>query len=124
MNDVYQSEKYTQPTRRSIFIGTVLAALVATAILVTIVLPVEYGIDPTGLGSSLGLAVIAAADIAPVEVAQPPEIPQSTPDSEQYAHSTDAPFRTETIEIPMQGEKESLNVAVAAGIILFSMTDL
>ena len=106
MNDVYQSEKYTQPTRRSIFIGTVLAALVATAILVTIVLPVEYGIDPTGLGSSLGLAVIAAADIAPVEVAQPPEIPQSTPDSEQYAHSTDAPFRTETIEIPMQGDEE------------------
>ena len=40
MNEVYQSEKYTQPTRRSIFIGTLLAALVATAILVTIVLPV------------------------------------------------------------------------------------
>lgn len=35
--------------------STILAALVAVAILVTAVLPAEYGVDPTGIGHVLGL---------------------------------------------------------------------
>lgn len=35
--------------------STILAALAAVAILVTAVLPAEYGIDPTGIGQVLGL---------------------------------------------------------------------
>lgn len=35
--------------------ATGLAALIAAAILAIIVLPAEYGIDPTGIGSALGL---------------------------------------------------------------------
>lgn len=43
------------PSSAQLLRSTVFAAVAAAAILVTIVLPSEYGIDPTGAGSALGL---------------------------------------------------------------------
>ena len=43
------------PSTRKLVRSTVIAAVSATAILVTVVLPAEYGIDPTGVGSALNL---------------------------------------------------------------------
>lgn len=43
------------PTSAQLLRSTIFAALAAGAILVTVVLPSEYGIDPTGAGSALGL---------------------------------------------------------------------
>jgi hypothetical protein len=44
-----------QPTLRQLNKATLLAVAAATVILVTAVLPAEYGVDPTGIGSALGL---------------------------------------------------------------------
>lgn len=56
------------PGRRSLVKASLLAMAVAAVILVTAVLPAEYGIDPTGVGSRLGLDALAEADApAPVE---------------------------------------------------------
>lgn len=44
------------PTSRQLIRSTILAILAAAAILVTLVLPAEYAIDPTGIGRALGLA--------------------------------------------------------------------
>ncbi len=43
------------PSSGQLIRSTVVAAAAAAAILVTVVLPSEYGIDPTGAGSALGL---------------------------------------------------------------------
>lgn len=43
------------PTSRQLVRSTIVAAAAAAAILVTIVLPSEYGVDPTGVGRVLGL---------------------------------------------------------------------
>ena len=43
------------PTTRRLLRSTAVAAVAAAAILVTVVLPAEYAIDPTGLGRVLGL---------------------------------------------------------------------
>ena len=43
------------PTTRKLLRSTAIAAVSATAILVAVVLPAEYGIDPTGVGSALNL---------------------------------------------------------------------
>lgn len=43
------------PTSGQLLRSTVIALVVATALLVTAVLPAEYGIDPTGIGRMLGL---------------------------------------------------------------------
>ncbi|WP_370156454.1 transmembrane anchor protein [Ferrovibrio sp.] len=44
------------PSSRQLIRSTIIAILAAAAILVTIVLPAEYGIDPTGIGRALSLA--------------------------------------------------------------------
>jgi hypothetical protein len=46
-------------SRRSILIATGIALVVAALILVTTVLPAEYGIDPLGTGKALGLTALA-----------------------------------------------------------------
>jgi hypothetical protein len=43
------------PSSAQLLRSTVIAAVSAVAILVTVVLPAEYGIDPTGAGRVLGL---------------------------------------------------------------------
>lgn len=62
------------PSARQLVRSTVVALAVAGAILMTVVLPAEYGVDPTGIGRVLGLtqmgeiksrlAAEAAADAA------------------------------------------------------------
>ncbi len=44
------------PTSRQLIRSTVLAFVAAVVILLTVVLPAEYGIDPTRIGRALGLA--------------------------------------------------------------------
>ena len=44
------------PSSGQLLRSTLIAAGVAAALLVTVVLPAEYGIDPTGTGRLLGLA--------------------------------------------------------------------
>ena len=44
------------PTSAQLIKSTILAAVAAIVILVTVVLPSEYGIDPTGVGKATGLA--------------------------------------------------------------------
>ena len=51
--------------------ATLAAALVAGLILITTVLPAEYGIDPTGIGKKLGLGVLAAKHDADAPSATP-----------------------------------------------------
>ncbi|MFT7387508.1 MAG: hypothetical protein ACI8VC_000748 [Candidatus Endobugula sp.] len=62
------------PSTSTLIKSTILAAMVACLLLVTVVMPAEYGIDPTGLGDIVGLkrmgeirtslAEEAAADVA------------------------------------------------------------
>jgi len=70
------------PSSKRLLRSTLLAAISALALLVAVVLPAEYGIDPTGVGRVLRmtdmgeikqqLAADAAADAAGTPVAEPP----------------------------------------------------
>lgn len=90
------------PTSAQLLRSTAIAAVAAGAILVTIVLPAEYGVDPTGAGRFLGLAKmgeikeqlageaeadrqLAAATQEPVQIVPPPltepeAVPETTAD--------------------------------------------
>jgi hypothetical protein len=75
------------PTSRQLLRSTVIAVTVAAALLVTVVMPSEYAIDPTGVGRLLGLTQMgemkntlaeeAAADVA-VQPAATPVVPAPT----------------------------------------------
>jgi hypothetical protein len=46
---------HPKPDSRRLFRSTVTAAAIAFVLLITVVLPAEYGIDPTHIGRVLGL---------------------------------------------------------------------
>ena len=43
------------PSTSKLITSTILAAATAGALLITVVMPAEYGIDPTGIGNIIGL---------------------------------------------------------------------
>lgn len=51
--------------KRELLRGTVYAAIVAAVILTVAVLPAEYGVDPTGLGKTMGLIKLHADSATP-----------------------------------------------------------
>jgi hypothetical protein len=56
----------TPPSTRALVRATLAALVVAAIVLVTTVLPAEYGLDPLGTGRALGLNnLFAAEDVAP-----------------------------------------------------------
>lgn len=56
MHNANKPDPADLPTSMQLVKSTIIAAVAAVAILVTIVLPSEYGIDPTGIGRAVGLA--------------------------------------------------------------------
>lgn len=72
------------PSARALLRSTLIALVVAIVLLTTVVLPAEYGMDPTGIGRVLGLtqmgeikvrlareaAADAAEDAAAIEAAE------------------------------------------------------
>lgn len=58
------------PSKRKLAQASGIALLVATGVLVTVVLPAEYGVDPLGTGATLGLVALSTAS-APEAVEAP-----------------------------------------------------
>lgn len=91
------------PTTGRLLRSTVVAALIAAVLLITTILPAEYGIDPTGVGRALGLthmseikvslaaeAVASANEPAPtiqtpsMTIEQPTAFVESTPPEQAH----------------------------------------
>lgn len=79
--------------------ATAIALLAAGALLVTTVLPAEYGIDPTGIGKALGLTALdTAAEAAPAQAV--PEASAPAPQASVIQHP--AAFRSEEMTLTLQ----------------------
>ena len=61
-----------------IAMATVVALIVGSVILVTAVLPAEYGIDPLGTGKALGLTELANSTVKPAPVTAGADTPAVT----------------------------------------------
>lgn len=70
------------PSLKTLVTATLVALAVAGVILVTVVLPAEYNIDPLGTGRALGLTELANASAEPARTPNPsgPEPPAPSPD--------------------------------------------
>jgi hypothetical protein len=62
----------TPPESRTILLGSAAALLLALVLLLTVILPAEYGWDPLGSGAALGLLGLSGEDVSPLNV-QPEE---------------------------------------------------
>ena len=67
MNDISDLSREGLPSGKSLVKATAIAAVTAGVLLVTTILPAEYGIDPTGLGKSMGLTALTAANVTEPE---------------------------------------------------------
>lgn len=65
------------PSTAKLLKATAIAIAVAGVLLVTTVMPAEYGIDPTGIGARLGLTTLAAIDADDSVAAAPPPVPSN-----------------------------------------------
>lgn len=114
------------PTSGQLLRATAIAAATAGALLVTIVLPAEYAIDPTGLGRSLGftemgeikrqLAQEAAADAAPTALAAGGAMPVEAQGAREPAA---AAARSDVTRLTLApGEGAEVKATMARGVSL------
>ncbi len=64
MTDPNAARTAQQASSRKLFRSTLIAATVAVVLLATVVLPAEYGVDPTGVGRVLGLTKMGQIKVA------------------------------------------------------------
>jgi hypothetical protein len=102
------------PTSAQLVRATLLAALAAAVLLVTVVLPAEYGIDPTGIGPVLGL-YRAPAPAAELGMAGAPG--EATAAAAAGTHFTSpTPYRTDEMSITLApGEGAEIKAQMTAG---------
>ena len=118
----------TPPSAKKLLISSLFAIAMAAVLLVAVILPSEYGIDPTGIGSALGLTALAPRQASTQTPAKTPEFaastsmstttPQSLPATDSVVpepvplpnpevhQSRPAQYRSDTIEIRMAPEEE------------------
>ncbi len=107
-----------QPSSRQLARATLLAIAVAALVLVTIVLPAEYGLDPTGAGRALGLFR------PPADASASGALPESAAVSSGSLLKSPAPFRTDELTVTLSpGEGAEIKAAMRQGErIVFSWT--
>jgi hypothetical protein len=94
----------TPPSNAQLMKATAISLLIAGIILVTFVLPAEYGIDPTGIGGRFGLTAMAKEVSADPPVTPP--APAKSPGQEIVVKRS-APFRSDTLKVILQPGKGS-----------------
>lgn len=122
------------PSGKRLALSVAAAAAVAAILLVTVVLPAEYGIDPTGVGRALGLTELRApartlevADVLGgnenVREVEVPDFGEPVPLPNPAVHQDEdapAPTRTMEITLPPDGETEIKAVLKESKVILYT----
>ena len=124
------------PSTRKLVRSTVIALLTAVGLLVTVVMPSEYAVDPTGVGRALGLTQMgelkiilaqeALADAAPPQAAAPastpapaPQVAQVQPIAKPVAQPTPTPtsaLKTNQMSVTLKpGEGTEIKLEVLNG---------
>ncbi len=78
------------PSMAKLIKSTILAVFLAAVILITVVLPAEYGIDPTGVGNMIGLLKMGEIKVSLAEEAAAEKVAQHTTLSENSTESQTA----------------------------------
>jgi len=114
------------PSARRLLRSTAIAAAVAVAILVTIVLPAEYGVDPTGIGQVLGLKEMGEIKMELAQGARETAAPAPAMATPADSASTKSPPKsdvTEVILLPSQGKEIKLSMSKDARVSFSWMTN-
>lgn len=115
------------PSSKQLLISTVIAIVIAAVLLITVVLPSEYGIDPTRIGSVLGLTQMGEIKMKLAEEAkadreaanaQPAAVPAKTvpPPASNVAGTTTAAAKSDEMTVTLKpGEAAEIKLEMAKG---------
>ena len=130
MSDIAHQNRNELPSTKSLIKATLLALIVAAAVLVVFILPAEYGIDVTGIGSRLGLNAMSAdaPETATPPAPTPAEVPladtgpEAVPGTEETlstltaAWKSSTPYRSDQMSLTLQpGEGAEIKARMRAG---------
>ena len=120
MNTGNNMNEFRTPSRKSLIYSSIAAAVAAIIILVIVVLPAEYNIDPSGIGTRLGLTELSLP-----AVKQTVTNNNGATGGEQAARSVSEPktsgqhqnpYRTDVVEINMApGDELEYKTTLAQG---------
>jgi len=103
------------PSLKSLIIATAFATLLAMIILISAVLPAEYGIDPTGLGKMMGLTALSAQSKATSQTLATAS-PALPPQAAEINGQEQATNQTESVQKQSQSQwQDSVKIVVPAG---------
>jgi hypothetical protein len=115
------------PSSRALLRSTLIAAATAIVLLVTVVLPAEYGVDPTGVGRVLGLTEMgeikmalaeeaAAAEAAEAADSLAPASALAAPTEAVIVDSTASALSSDEVSVALQpGEGKEIKLAMREG---------
>ena len=115
--DIHVPEPGELPTARQLNRATAIAAGIAAILLVTVVLPAEFGVDPTGTGRLLGLTEMGAMKRAAQSASAPVSADAETGDLtlEPYAPLVYSLQSGEQAVTLAPGEGREVKAAMQAG---------
>lgn len=105
MHDISDFNKDGLPTSASLIKATIIALLVGALVLVTAILPAEYGIDPTGLGSRMGLNALSAANASEQEAAPSGNLLTASNTTLSPVWKSTAKFRSDSLSLTLQPDE-------------------
>lgn len=127
MHNITRSIQNELPSSTSLVKATAVALVVSSVLLVTTVMPAEYGVDPTGIGARLGLKMLSASN-APVEsvvalpALQSPVWKQSTPYRTDTMTLSLLPTEGAEIKAKMKaGDRFVFSWVAEGGVVNFDM---
>lgn len=92
MNNATRPKLEDLPTRAQLFRSSVIAGIGAVAILVTVYLPAEHAIDPTGVGRVLGLTEMGEIKVQLAEEAEADRLLDEQRGQDQSSSAADGVF--------------------------------
>ena len=106
------------PSTGKLIKSTVLAIIAAAIILVTVVLPAEYGIDPTGVGSFIGLSKMGEIKVSLAQEAATDRISQDaqrTTGADNQKPVSDSDAATSKSDTPARSDKMTISLSPGEG---------
>ena len=103
------------PTNRQLLRATAIAAVTAGVLLVTVVLPAEYAIDPTGAGQALGFTEMGEIKAQLSEEAEADRRMATSPEKTPLASAADAAAPMETATAAGEARNDVTKVTLAPG---------
>jgi len=100
------------PSTVKLIKSTILAAIAAGVLLVTVVMPSEYGIDPTGVGNAIGLKRMGEIKVSLAEEAAA-DAAKDTQIVEAVIEVEDAPPAPQTVAENVVAQNHEMSVTLA-----------